>query len=80
VNPHEADAWKRRGQTHAAVGHAVGAVGDLTRALELSAGRDPDVIHQRGMVYHKVKVYHKVAGALFCLVSQRPSSSWVLAR
>lgn len=50
----EPDCWKRRGQTRAAMGHAVGALSDLDKAMELLNGRDPDVIHQRGMVYHKV--------------------------
>lgn len=36
------------------MGHAAGALSDLDRAVELSNGSDPDVIHQRGMVYHKV--------------------------
>lgn len=38
------------------MGHAAGALSDLDRAVELSNGRDPDVVHQRGMVYHKVCV------------------------
>lgn len=54
ANPMEPDCWKRRGQTRAAMGHAVGALADLNRAVELFNGRDPDVLHQRGMVYHKV--------------------------
>ena len=37
------------------MGHVVGALSDLDRAVELSEGGDPDVLHQRGMVYHKVK-------------------------
>lgn len=50
----EPDCWKRRGQTRAAMGHATGALSDLDKAIELFNGRDPDVIHERGMVYHKV--------------------------
>lgn len=56
ADPLEPDCWKRRGQTRAALGHAVGALSDLDRAVELFNGRDPDVLHQRGMVYHKVGV------------------------
>lgn len=56
ADPLEPDCWKRRGQTRAALGHAVGALSDLDRAVELFNGRDPDVLHQRGMVYHKVRV------------------------
>lgn len=55
ADPLEPDCWKRRGQTRAALGHAVGALSDLDRAVELFNGRDPDVLHQRGMVYHKVR-------------------------
>lgn len=54
ADPLEPDCWKRRGQTRAALGHAAGALSDLDRAVELFNGRDPDVLHQRGMVYHKV--------------------------
>lgn len=54
ASPLEPDCWKRRGQTRAAMGHVVGALSDLDRAVELSEGGDPDVLHQRGMVYHKV--------------------------
>lgn len=57
ADPMEPDCWKRRGQTRAALGHAVGALSDLDRAVELFNGRDPDVLHQRGMVYHKVRVF-----------------------
>lgn len=54
ADPTEPDCWKRRGQTRAAMGHAAGALSDLNKAVGLFNGRDADVIHQRGMVYHKV--------------------------
>lgn len=62
ANPSEPDCWKRRGQTRAAMGHAMGALADLNRAVELFEGEDPDVLHQRGMVYHKVSE----TGAVTC--------------
>ncbi|CAB1105083.1 unnamed protein product [Ectocarpus sp. CCAP 1310/34] len=59
ADPLEPDCWKRRGQTRAALGHAVGALSDLDRAVELFNGRDPDVLHQRGMVYHKLRYFSR---------------------
>ena len=48
-----ADAWKRRGQTRAAIGLNYDAVKDLTKAAEL--GTDPDTYFQRGSVYFNLK-------------------------
>ncbi|CAM9274638.1 unnamed protein product [Scytosiphon promiscuus] len=59
ADPLEPDCWKRRGQTRAAMGHAVGALSDLDQAVELFKGRDPDVLHQRGMVYHKLGYFSR---------------------
>ena len=50
-----ADAWKRRGQTRAAMNQLADALTDLTKAAELD--KDPDVRFQRGMVYTSLKSY-----------------------
>jgi tetratricopeptide (TPR) repeat protein len=52
-----ADAWKRRGQTRAALGFDAEAIKDLTKAASLSP--DHECFHQRGIVYHKMLDYRK---------------------
>jgi tetratricopeptide (TPR) repeat protein len=47
------EAWKRRGQSRAAMGQDAEAVLDLTRAAEL-APKDADIYHQRGLIYFKL--------------------------
>lgn len=47
------EAWKRRGQSKAALGQDAEAILDLTHAAEL-APKDSDVMHQRGLVYFKL--------------------------
>lgn len=51
------EAWKRRGQSRAALGQDAEAILDLTRAAEL-APNDSDVLHQRGLVYFKLVGHH----------------------
>ena len=52
-----ADAWKRRGQTRAALGFDAEAIKDLTKASEISP--DHECFHQRGIVYHKMHDYRR---------------------
>jgi tetratricopeptide (TPR) repeat protein len=52
IDPNVSDAWKRRGQTRAALGLDAEAIKDLTKAASISA--DYECFHQRGIVYHKV--------------------------
>jgi tetratricopeptide (TPR) repeat protein len=47
------EAWKRRGQSRAAIGQDAEAIVDLTRAAEL-APKDADIYHQRGLIYFKL--------------------------
>ena len=51
-DPTVADAWKRRGQARAARGYDRDAIEDFNRAEALSV--DHEVMHQRGLVYHKM--------------------------
>ena len=46
------EAWKRRGQTHAAGGNLDSAIDDLKKALNLP-GSDEDITSQLGMSYHR---------------------------
>jgi tetratricopeptide (TPR) repeat protein len=57
VDPSVADAWKRRGQTRAALGFDNEAIKDLTKAIALQP--DHESYHQRGIVYHKMHDYRK---------------------
>jgi tetratricopeptide (TPR) repeat protein len=62
LDPTEPDSWKRRGQTRAAAGRDTAALQDFDKALELTRRTnmaDPDIYHQRGTVYHKMKNYKK---------------------
>ena len=57
LDPKVSDAWKRRGQTRAALGLDADAIKDLTKAASISA--DYECFHQRGIVYHKMHDYRK---------------------
>ena len=57
IDPKVPDAWKRRGQTRAALGQDADAIKDLTKAASISA--DHECFHQRGIVYHKMHDYRK---------------------
>jgi len=57
IEPNVSDAWKRRGQTRAALGLDAEAIQDLTKAASISA--DYECFHQRGIVYHKMHDYRK---------------------
>jgi len=57
IDPKVSDAWKRRGQTRAALGQDAEAIKDLTKAASISA--DYECFHQRGIVYHKMHDYRK---------------------
>jgi tetratricopeptide (TPR) repeat protein len=59
IDPTAHDAWKRRGQTRAALGCTMDALNDLSRALELSS--DPDIYYQRGLVYHQMRHFDSSA-------------------
>ena len=57
IDPNCSDAWKRRGQTRAALGQDGDAIQDLTKAAGITA--DHECFHQRGIVYHKMHDYRK---------------------
>ena len=55
IDPACGDAWKRRGQSRAAMGQDLEALQDLTQAMRLL--NDYECHHQRGIVYHKMHDY-----------------------
>jgi tetratricopeptide (TPR) repeat protein len=55
IDPACGDAWKRRGQSRAALGQDMEALQDLTQAMRLL--NDYECHHQRGIVYHKMHDY-----------------------
>ena len=55
IDPACGDAWKRRGQSRAAMGQDVEALQDLTQAMRLL--NDYECHHQRGIAYHKMHDY-----------------------
>ena len=57
IEPNVSDAWKRRGQTRAALGLDTEAIQDLTKAATITP--DYECFHQRGIVYHKMHDYRK---------------------
>ena len=61
VDPTIFDAWKRRAQVQMARGEAYlrTALDDINQAEKLSQGRDPDIYHQRGVVWHKLKDFRR---------------------
>ncbi len=55
-HPGVADCYKRRGQVLAALGGEMNnadAVADLTKAIEITKGADPDTLQKRGEIYHR---------------------------
>uniref|UniRef100_A0A7S2SK19 Protein O-GlcNAc transferase n=1 Tax=Rhizochromulina marina TaxID=1034831 RepID=A0A7S2SK19_9STRA len=63
VDPEAHDAWKRRAQVQAARGDEFlsHALNDITQAEVLAKGGDPDIYHQRGMIYHRLKDFRSGA-------------------
>ena len=55
IDPACGDAWKRRGQSRAAMGQDVEALQDLSQAMRLL--NDFECHHQRGIVHHKMHDY-----------------------
>eukprot|EP00249_Psilotum_nudum_P023894 c29020_g2_i1 orf=79-1143(+) len=56
VKPQTGEGWKRRGQARAALGAIPESIADLTKALEFEPGSS-DILHERGVVYFKLKDY-----------------------
>eukprot|EP01104_Vermistella_antarctica_P011610 TRINITY_DN3259_c0_g1_i1.p1 TRINITY_DN3259_c0_g1~~TRINITY_DN3259_c0_g1_i1.p1 ORF type:complete len:828 (-),score=152.43 TRINITY_DN3259_c0_g1_i1:364-2847(-) len=57
LDPSCSDAWKRRGQSKAALQLDNDAIADLTKAMHIC--KDHEVCHQRGLAYYKIKNYSK---------------------
>ena len=55
LSPGLSDAWKRRGQTRAAMADLSAALDDLNEALRLDGGAQ-DSYRQRGEVYLQVRI------------------------
>ncbi|KAK3265805.1 hypothetical protein CYMTET_25540 [Cymbomonas tetramitiformis] len=67
-NPDAAEAWKRRGQTNAALGELNEALTDLSKSISLQPSTD--ALNERGMVYHKLRDYHRATQDLELVITQ----------
>lgn len=70
-----ADAWKRRGQVRAARNQDSEALVDLSTAVQLDKTGDEELLHQRGLVWYKLRNFRRaIEDFRKSAISLRPDS------